>query len=265
VAVSGDGKSLYAASFEDDAIARFNRNTISGALTFAQCFDDEDTDPEGAKCTNAPGLDGAQGVTVSEDARSLYAASGFDDAIARFDRNPTTGALTFAQCIEDEDSNLEGASCTNAPGIEGAVSVAASGDGRSLYAASAADDAIVRFDREPLSPPPPPQPPPPPAGAPPSNEFSFGKLKRNKKKGTAKLTVTVPGPGGLELAKNSKVKGAEKRADAAGDVKLSVKPKRKAKQKLAEDGRAKVRAEVTYTPDGGDPNTQSKRVKLVKR
>ena len=31
-------------------------------------------------------------------------------------------------------------------------------------------------------------------GAPPSNDFSFGKVKRNKKKGTAKLTVRVPGP-----------------------------------------------------------------------
>ncbi|MGH2961876.1 MAG: hypothetical protein ACRDL3_06760 [Solirubrobacterales bacterium] len=29
---------------------------------------------------------------------------------------------------------------------------------------------------------------------PPSNEFSFGKLKKNKKKGTAKLIVRVPAP-----------------------------------------------------------------------
>jgi hypothetical protein len=100
---------------------------------------------------------------------------------------------------------------------------------------------------------------------PPSNTFSFGKVKKNKKKGTAKLTVKVPGPGGLRLAKSKKVKAKNKRADAEGKVKLPIKPRRKAKQKLATKGKVKVKAKVTFTPDGGDPNTQSKRLKLVKR
>lgn len=34
--------------------------------------------------------------------------------------------------------------------------------------------------------------------------FSLGKVKENKRKGTAKLTVKVPGPGELELAKNKR-------------------------------------------------------------
>ena len=39
---------------------------------------------------------------------------------------------------------------------------------------------------------------PPPRGAvPPSNNFQFGKLKLNRKKGTATLAVTVPGPGSV--------------------------------------------------------------------
>lgn len=46
---------------------------------------------------------------------------------------------------------------------------------------------------------------------------------------------------------------------------LKVKPKGKAKKKLADEGRAKVKAEVTYTPDGGDPNTKSRKVKLAKK
>ena len=99
----------------------------------------------------------------------------------------------------------------------------------------------------------------------PSNEFSFGKVKKNKKRGTAKLTVIVPGPGGLELAKTKKVKGDEERTEAQGSVKLAVKSRGKAKRKLNRRGKAKVRAEVTYTPDGGQPNTDSKKVKLVKK
>jgi hypothetical protein len=48
-----------------------------------------------------------------------------------------------------------------------------------------------------------------------------------------------------------------------------VRPRGKAKQKLNRKGKAKVKAEVTYTPTGGNPtivgNTDTKPVKLVKR
>jgi hypothetical protein len=112
------------------------------------------------------------------------------------------------------------------------------------------------------------QPPgqPPDDGLPP-NDFTFGKVKKNKKKGTAKLTVTVPFPGAgdLELAKSKKLKGDAKRAAAEGRVKLKVRPKGKTKKKLADKGKAKVTAVVTFTPDGGTPNTEDKKIKLVKR
>jgi len=107
-----------------------------------------------------------------------------------------------------------------------------------------------------------PAPPPPPG---PSNEFTFGKVKKNKKKGTAKLTVNVPGPGGLDLAKTKKVKADEERAEPEGAEKLLVKAKGKGRKKLRKRGKARVKAEVTYTPDGGEPNTQGKRIKLAKR
>jgi hypothetical protein len=101
-------------------------------------------------------------------------------------------------------------------------------------------------------------------GEPSNNDFTFGKVKRNKRKGTAKLTVNVPGAGDLVLARSTKVKDDEKRATAEGAVRLLVKPKGQARKKLEEVGRAKLRAEVTYTPDGGDPNTKTKRVKLAR-
>jgi hypothetical protein len=99
----------------------------------------------------------------------------------------------------------------------------------------------------------------------PSNEFSFGKVKRNKKKGTAKLTVEiVEGPGELGLAKTKKVKSDDEAVEVAGatEDKLSIKPKGKTKRKLRAKGKAKVKADVTYTPTGGEPLTQSKRLKL---
>ena len=95
--------------------------------------------------------------------------------------------------------------------------------------------------------------------------FSVGKLKKANDKGIAELTLEVPAPGVVALTQTKKAKGAEVRADAAGDVQLPVKPRGKAKKKLAENGKAKVRVEVTYTPDGGEPETQTTTLKLVKR
>jgi hypothetical protein len=99
----------------------------------------------------------------------------------------------------------------------------------------------------------------------PSNQFRFGKLKLNRKKGTARLKVKVPGPGELELAKTKKLKGKSRRAKEAGARKLPIKPTRRAKKRLRRKGKLGARAKVTYTPDGGQPNEKGERVRLRKR
>jgi hypothetical protein len=105
--------------------------------------------------------------------------------------------------------------------------------------------------------------------------IDFGQVTRNDTKGTAKLTTTVPDPGDVVLERTKQVKGDEVRAEAGGasartsqngiEVELTVKPRGKAKKKLNRKGKAKVKAKVTYTPDGGTPNTEAKKIKLVKR
>lgn len=100
---------------------------------------------------------------------------------------------------------------------------------------------------------------------PPDNNFSFGKPKLNKNKGTAKLPVTVPGPGDVVLAETNKVKPDTEQPNEAETVKLDFVPKGKAKRRLNRTGSVKVTAEVTYTPTDGDPNTKEKQVRLVKR
>jgi hypothetical protein len=102
-------------------------------------------------------------------------------------------------------------------------------------------------------------------GPPPSNEFRLGNAKRNKKRGSAKLTVNVAGPGELKLAKTKDVKGQRERAEQSGKLKLSVKAKGKTKKRLKKRGKAKVKAKVTYTPDGGASDIKRKNIKLVKR
>jgi hypothetical protein len=113
----------------------------------------------------------------------------------------------------------------------------------------------------------------------PSNAFTFGKVKDNKKKGTATIAVNVPGAGTLSLTgkgvKTQRAGGgavASKAVTAAGLVKLLVKAKGSAKKKLNKAGTVKVKVSVTYTPSEtsiggviGDPNAEAKRVKLVKK
>jgi hypothetical protein len=107
-----------------------------------------------------------------------------------------------------------------------------------------------------------------------SHEFTIGKVKRNTKKGTATIPVTVPGPGNLSLT-GKQVKSqrparaarrsATKPVAAAGKVNLKVKAKGKAKKKLNKKGKVKVKVKITYTPTGGTPGSETMKVKLKKR
>jgi hypothetical protein len=92
--------------------------------------------------------------------------------------------------------------------------------------------------------------------------FSVGKLRKANNKGIAELTLEVPAPGEIALAQTTKLKGAEVRAKAAGEVRLAIKPRGKAKKKLAQHGKVKVGVEVTYTPDGGEPEAQVATLRL---
>jgi hypothetical protein len=106
----------------------------------------------------------------------------------------------------------------------------------------------------------------------PSNAFRFGRLRRNKRRGTAILTVILPGPGTVSLAGKGVAAGhgrrpaaASKAVGAAGPVKLPIRARGKAKRRLRRRGKVKLRVKVTYTPTGGSPNTRAKSVKLIRR
>jgi len=106
--------------------------------------------------------------------------------------------------------------------------------------------------------------PPPPSPPSISNLFSFGKVKINRHKGTAKLPVKLPGPGTLVLSGKQTQKVAYS-ATAAGTFNLKIIPKGKLAHKLKTVHNAKAAVKVTFTPTGGAPNTEEKTLKLIRR
>ena len=150
MAVAPDGKSVYAASFLSDAVVRLDRNTAGGAITqpagTAGCVSQTAEGP----CTHGRALNGARGVVVSPDGKSVYVASASNasNAVVRLVRNTTTGAISqpagAAGCISETGAGP----CADGQGIVVPISVAVSPDGKSVYVASSNDNgSVARFVR----------------------------------------------------------------------------------------------------------------------
>lgn len=117
----------------------------------------------------------------------------------------------------------------------------------------------------PVPPPAPPLLPAPPA--PPANTFTVGKLKQNKKNGTATLKVTVPGAGILTATDAKKkspkrIKKVSVTSVAASTVTLKLKPTGAGKKTLKNTGKLQFRALLSFTPSGGAAGTQAFKGKL---
>jgi hypothetical protein len=94
--------------------------------------------------------------------------------------------------------------------------------------------------------------------------FKVGKAKRNRKRGTARLPITVPDPGTLSIvgpgARISRIKTV-----SPGTVRVLVKAKGRKRRKLDRNGRAKLLLTIGYSPVGSVPSTQPVKVRLRKR
>jgi DNA-binding beta-propeller fold protein YncE len=135
VAISPDGKSLYATSYHSNQVAIFDRDPATGALRQkpgrAGCISTD----ESKTCARGR-VDDVAGIVVSADGRFVYAAAADDNAILVFARNLTTGALHqlrgAAGCISETET---GERCRKAHMLRNPVQVSLSPDGRNLYAA----------------------------------------------------------------------------------------------------------------------------------
>lgn len=148
IAVSPDGRNVYVAASDSDAIAIFTRNARNGRLTqrsgSAGCIA-----ARGASgCASARGLDGPNSLAVSADGRTVYATSLKSEAVVVLRRNGSTGALSqlpgAAGCVA---GSVPVADCAAGRGIGGPDVVTVSPDGKNVYVGSFTGNALAVFTR----------------------------------------------------------------------------------------------------------------------
>ena len=96
----------------------------------------------------------------------------------------------------------------------------------------------------------------------PDNGFSIGTVTRDRKRGTASITVTTTNPGLVAMAGKGMKKRASKNLAVKGPVTFSVATTGKTKHRLMRKGKIRVAPRITFFPIGGDPSTQTLNLKL---
>jgi DNA-binding beta-propeller fold protein YncE len=131
IAVSTDGRNVYATSYGADTVTTFARGA-GGRLRFHGCI----ANGGAGGCATAPGepLRGAAGIAVSPSGGDVFVASGLAESVSRLSRD-ASGALSFASCISDRP--VAGCAALTSPGIlAGATAVALGPGGDDVYVAS---------------------------------------------------------------------------------------------------------------------------------
>jgi DNA-binding beta-propeller fold protein YncE len=137
LAVSPDGRHVYAASSIADAVATLRRDRATGALTQALtragCISQSGG---GGLCVRGRGLDEVWGIALSPDGRNLYAVSSKVNTLSAIARNEVTGRLTQLPGRSGCFIRAGGFGCREGRGLTVAVAVTVSPDGRNVYVAS---------------------------------------------------------------------------------------------------------------------------------
>ena len=246
-AITPDGKTLYVPNYQSESISVIDTQTNTVKTTIEdlggpwQIVVAPDQSP-------VPAFSATQPVAGGPVAFNGLASSDPDGSIASFDwtfgdgTSAMNGAATPSHQYAAAGTYTASLSVTDNEGCSAAFVFT----GRTAYCngSSTASQTVTV--------------------APPSNKFRFGKVKKNRKNGTAKLQITVPGAGALKLS-GKKVRSVKTNAKKAGKVTLTIRPKVKAKKVLKRQHRLKVRITVKFTPTGGTTSSKSKKLTLIRK
>lgn len=153
LAVSPDGKHLYATSVGRDAIVWFKRE-VGGALTLGGCIaDDDDATTFSDNCAEESGVnyDFMNHITFSPNGKHAYVTDETGlGVVYHFTRDETTGALTRQDCLaNDVDADAPGCTelndDTTGSGLASVTDAVVSPDAGNLYAVARQDEALSTF------------------------------------------------------------------------------------------------------------------------
>jgi DNA-binding beta-propeller fold protein YncE len=152
LAISRDGRHVYAVSFFGSSVTTYFRDPGSGALEQLGGAAGCSSASGGGGCAVARGLNGARGVSVSPEGRSVYVGASGNDSVAVFSRNQETGALTQPAgadgCIAENPAGTPAvATCRDGHGLDDANATATSPDGKTTYVVSFVTDSVAVLDR----------------------------------------------------------------------------------------------------------------------
>jgi DNA-binding beta-propeller fold protein YncE len=149
VAVSTDGKNVYATAFGSNAVVVFRRDRSTGALTQLAPGSGCITNAALTGCTTGRALGGPDVVAVSRDGTNVYVGAFTGNAVAVFTRNTSSGALTQSGgtggCIAAGSAD----GCASGRALAAPEGLAVSADGHDVYVAAALSNALDVLARTP--------------------------------------------------------------------------------------------------------------------
>jgi DNA-binding beta-propeller fold protein YncE len=140
IVVSPDGKHVYVGANGSGAVVVLNRDKKTGVLTKASCVSNGSV----SDCAHpVTPLVGPEALAISKDGKHVFVAvlpaSAANAAVVAFSRDKTDGSLTRVNCI----SNQAVDDCTVGVALAGAADLAVTDDGKNLYVASGASNAVA--------------------------------------------------------------------------------------------------------------------------
>jgi 6-phosphogluconolactonase (cycloisomerase 2 family) len=153
VAVSADGRNVYASATRSSSVTAFARDTGTGALSPLGCISGDSGYRQDPACAAGVGLQFVQFVSVTADGKNVYVGATDSHTIAGFARDPDTGALSQLPppdgCVKDFDNGDN--PCRPGFGLSLPLAVVPSPDGKFVYTGSFGYGTVASFKRDPAT------------------------------------------------------------------------------------------------------------------
>jgi 6-phosphogluconolactonase (cycloisomerase 2 family) len=148
LAIAPDGRSLYVAGRDADAVASFALDPVGGALLQLGGRQACVRGGDAGECLSGRALAGVAALAISPDGTTLYAAGKDADAVAVLQRDATTGALSQQPGPNGCIRLGGGLGCTTGRALAQPSALAVAAGGRDIYVASASGNAVSLLQRD---------------------------------------------------------------------------------------------------------------------